>query len=275
MNWSELRILTVCLALLPASLFAQDAVPTPTPAPIIANPESAGSKKISFLRVWYFGAPKSKRITLLCQQGTGDPIVLGSYVRAGDVKNYRPFKPGNYVLSTVDGSVVPDANGKVASGSPPISKNVTLDVKPGTFSTVIVREKEGNFSTEVIEDKIPENSAGPSIRTFDFTGSPDVSVRLINGEKKLELWNASMANPLISSVSIAPGSCRFEFCRTIDGQRRCLAGYERDLKAKSSYSVVIYTDRYGEPAFAVTEDQAASVSAEEMKELTQSAAAAQ
>lgn len=196
--------------------------------------------------------------------------MLGSYIRAGEVRSYRPFKSGSYVLSTVDGSVIPDANGRIAAGSPPIGKNVTLDLKPGTHMTVVVQEKDGKFSTETLEDKLPENPTGPTIRVFDFSGKSDASVRLINGQKTVELWSPKMANPLVASGVAAGGDCRFEFWRTIDNQARCIAAYEKNLSGKGSCSVVIYTDRYGEPSMSVTDDANGKISADELKGLTQS-----
>ena len=241
---------------------AQDSSPTPTP-----DPHSKGNlAKAGLVRVWYFGDQKSPRITVVCEPASGDAAILGSYLRAGQLRGYRAVRPGTYSVKILDGSVTPDANGHITGGTP-ITPPEKLELKAGTLGTIVIRESDKKFTASTFGEELAQgDKSGPTLRVFDYSGAPSMSLRAALAGEPTEIWNSTRENPFTCPAK--PGQCRFELWRPIGKDMRPVSSYETTINPSSLTSVVIYTDRYGEPAMSVVDDREINISADELKGLS-------
>lgn len=244
-------------------------VQTEDVADVSPAPDKSKFSKVSFLRIWYFGAPDSQRITVASRLPSGEAKVLGSAIRADRMLGYRALKPGSYNLNILDGSIVPDANGKLPEGGKTLG-SFSLNLVPGSFNTVVLKNTAGRVATEVLTDEAPSDGSGPQVRILDLLASKGAKVFLSVGTKKREIWSsggpAATGEVSLSGVS---SPARFEFGRQGPNGFLATNSFEMTLSPLSGYSLVVYSDRYGHDAMAVLENATANVSAEELKELAQ------
>lgn len=229
------------------------ASPTPSPGP------TASRSRVSFVRLWYVGAPKSPRITASFKAGDQESRVIGSHVRPGRLGSYRMFLPGAYSFIVMDGNLVPDAAGKLPPDASPVTAPVPVTLKSGAFHTLVVEEKNGRMGTSVIDDDPLKPETGSGLRVFDYTGSTADSVRMTCNEKEFEIWNSSRGTPFEKSLAGIEGSTRLELVSRVNDKPAVLGAYETTIEPQKSYSLVIYFDRYGQKTFTLVEAASAPV----------------
>lgn len=263
-------ILAACLvAFLPVSLpvHAQQEVPAPEATPQPA-PHSLLAK-VSFVRLWYVGTQKAPKVTVAFKSGEKDPKVIGSGVRAGRMGSYRMFLPGEYSLSVLDGSAIPDAAGKLPPNAAPLVPPQQVSLKAGAFQTVVVEEKDGKMSATSMDDKPPGEDMGPVLRVFDYTGSTGQSLRLSCNDKQTEVWNSSLPTPFSKDAPGLHGDARIELVSSASGKPVVINAYETTIDPKKSYSVVVSYDRYGQQSFSFVEDASSSADEQQIKAFLQ------
>lgn len=261
------NVLLLLLLLLLSGSVGFGASPSPTPgsdAPAEAASRS-DLEKIGLLRIWYFGDPKSPRITVGCQGSNGDASVLGSYMRAGQTGSYRAMKPGSYSLKILDGSALPDATGRLAGGEA-IAQPEKVDLKGGFLTTIVVHESGNKFNVSVFDEGVSKHDdAGAALRVFDYSGLDLLSLRVESSGESKEIWNSKKGQSATSAMQ--PGPCRLELLRSTADKQRPVTSSEVDIAPSSLTSVLVFQDRYGDPSISVLDDRDFSVSKEEVKSL--------
>jgi len=235
-----------------AGLHAQTPYPSPSPTDATA-PGKSPRDRVGFVRVWYFGTPKSPLVTVAGTAPTGAPITLGSGMRPGIMGNYRMMKAGSYSLNIIDGSIIPDENGHL-SITRPLAPPIKVDIRGNSFVTLVVQDKEGSFSVDSYPDQPATPETGSVMRTFNFTDQPDLAITYSHGKKDHPLWDTKSQNPEILRGVVAAGPCHFELVREATGNQKVLAAFEAPVTTTTACTIVAYPDRYGDPALIVVDD---------------------
>jgi len=236
----------------------------------IVVPEAPGDNarlsKIGLLRLWYLGSPGSPSITVFVQPPSGEPRVLGSSIRSDRMLGYRALKPSAYTINVLDGEIVPDETGKLPPNTRSLASS-NINVSPGSFTTVLIRNENGQLRSEVLSDVRPKVGLGPEVHVMDLLGNPDLKLILAVGDKKRELWSSGKAGSGVVSLVGVTGPVRFELVKAGPSGSVPINSFETSLNPLLGYSVIVYPDRYGNIAMAVTENANANTSADEIKAL--------
>jgi hypothetical protein len=250
----------------PEAIQKEDKIdPAPTPRP-------GATRKVAAVRAWYIGSGDSPRITLACSPTSGDPMILGSYMPSGRFLSYRPIRPGSYTIHVLEGSVVPSPTaGKISVESKNLAKLRSVELAPGSFNTLVIRETDGKFSLEELPDKKPGKGTGPLVRILNFSGDSDLSIRLVNSnvtdKDSREIWKSS-ASDLTTLKSLSGGNpYMFLLDRLVDGAPKRTSSFEATLVPSSAFSLIIYPTAPGRIAMRGVRDAVADFSSEEIKEL--------
>ena len=246
-----------------ARLAAQESTPEASPT----VPPSAKRAKVSFVRLWYVGEPKSPRITAGFKSGAQEPRVIGSHVRPGRLGSYRMFLPGDYSCVVMDGNVIPDAAGKLPPKTSPVTAPVPVTLKPGAYHTLVVEEKNGRIASTFLDDVPPKPETDSRLRIFDYTNSKDDSLRMIFNEQESEVWNPSQGTPFEKSLAGIEGLASLKLFSKINDKPFVICAFETSIETQKSYSLVIFFDRYGQKAFTFVEDASAPFDTDEMEAL--------
>ncbi len=249
--------------------FAQEEA---VPEKKLSTASSAMQSKVCFVRIWYAGGPKSPRLTFCLKSGEKEPDVIGSYVRPGRLVSYRMFLPGKYSLLILDGSVIPDAHGRIAPGATPIVPSEQVDLKPGSFHTIVVQDTDGRFSLSLMEDKPPVENSGPILRVYDYTHSQNEFLSLHSADREMEIWNSGQGSPFSKEMPGVAGESRIELSSINSGNPRILNAFETEIDPKHAYSIAIFYDRYGDRAFSFFKDADVDVNEDQIRSFLESAA---
>lgn len=259
-------------------IFAEQIKQNPEPAPPpqiqgerdevehIQEPVSSDAlSKVALARVWYFGSEKAPKITVVCAPPSGEPVPLGTSLSSGRSGSYSPFRPGNYTLNILSGSVIPNA-GNLPLKDLRLADPVPLALTAGKAVSLVVLEKEGKFSVQVF-DEMKTSGTGPNLRILDFSGLGGYSL-FLSGKTEKEIWNSATPTPVVIPVEGGLESYSFQVRQTLEGQpSQVIGGYETTLSAKDSLTIVIFNDRYGERAVRGYTDSKANLDFDLVKAL--------
>lgn len=242
--------------------WSQEESPSTTKEPAKDNVLS----KVSFVRIWYIGDAKSPRITICGDSRGNQPQVLGSSMRSGRLGSYQLFKPGKLSILVYNGSAIPNESGKLESPGEPLATLDQIDLKGGGFYTIIARETAGKFSLESKNDAPPEKDMGPIFHVYDFSKLPSGGVVLASGNKKQAIWTTTTPTPFSKNLPGTQGPARLELHAVVNQNSVCTNAYETEISPLSSYSIVVFFDRYNQRVFGVTEDAKFDASEQDIKD---------
>jgi hypothetical protein len=248
------------------SLKAQEEIPQPTPTAEEISRKQRLISKLGFARLWYFAPADAPRITVcLKASGATTPRVIGSFVRPGSVRDYRVMPPGRHELLVLDGTIIPDNQGKVAVPEKKLTPPIQIDLEPGKFQTILVKSIGGNFTCEILEDKAPTQPDQMTFRIFDFTASKKEALQLIANQRISTLWNSGNPNPTERMVPAFSGPARIELLNLTSATPVPVNSYEMEGTPASAYSLVMYIDRYGQKSISLTRDAFVDLDEQEAK----------
>lgn len=238
----------------------------PPPMPVDEN-----LFKVTMFRLWYLGGAGAPPLCLARENAEKKVQMIDTGLTAGNFSPYVPMRPGEITLHFLDGNLpLPaDPNEKLPLEEKKLIEPLEIDLKAGSYMTLVVRAENGKLSAEVLVDERPGGTATPEVVVRDFSGLPGWTVRIFDpvSNSRREVWNSSFPSSGPFPVLSAQKVYYIEYCREIDGVLQSIGMFETELPKGTRCSLVLFRGPNGEGYHRTNFDAAPgeSYSAERIK----------
>jgi hypothetical protein len=224
------------------------------------EPKDPNLARVAMVRLWYIGGIDDPKICLVKELSSGPAKIIDTGLRAGTLSRYFPMKPGEITLHILDGSVEApsDPSEKLPLEEKKLVEPFSANMRAGTYSTIIIREIDGVLQAEAREDKKRVDSSAPALRIHDFSGLPDIDVRLVKNpideKADVNLWNSSRGTPEAEIELPRREVYYIQAVRHTGAELRTVGFYEVQLARGMAISIILLPGPDGTGAMQATVD---------------------
>ena len=214
-----------------------------------ARPRADDLKRSPGLRILFFSNPKTPRISVAVEATGQKPEILASALPPWRGTDYYLFPPGKTKITLLPGSVLPAGPDQAPNLSGKLAEPLSLDLAPGTMTSVFVTETSGKLTTFLLSDAAKSSAdapSGPVVKTFNAGISGVFSIYAKSGSlAPTVIWDSS--KPKISETPLRNGAGQYSFLlveKTSQTEQPRVV-YESVLSPSDVITLIVHEDRYG------------------------------